>query len=188
MTDKTLAGKSIAILIANGFEEMEMTEMQRALLKAGANVKVISPEQGLVNGWLEAGWGHYFPVDRPVGEVLGSDFDMLVLPGGERSITKLKQNAHVKRIVGHFMDAGKPLAAIDQGVELLATVQKIAGRTLTATPSLQPVLEEAGAVWSAEPIAVDGRIITAQGLEVLAPFVMQTLKMFAEAAQVQQAA
>lgn len=188
MTDVRLAGKSVAILVANGFEELEMTETQRALLKAGAAVKVISPEQGLVNGWMEAAWGHYFPVDCPVSEVLGSDFHMLVLPGGVRGIAKLKQNAHVKRIISHFMDAGKPVAAIDQGVELLAFVQKIAGRTLTAPQSLRPLLEEAGATWSDDLIVRDGQILTAQSQEVLAAFVMQTLTLCAGEQTVQQAA
>jgi protease I len=77
--DQPLAGKTIAILVANGFEEIEMTEPQRALLKAGATVRLISPEQGLVNGWHGAAWGHYFPVDRGIAEVLGADFDREVM-------------------------------------------------------------------------------------------------------------
>ena len=123
--DQPLAGKTIAILVANGFEETEMTEPQRALLKTGATLKVLSPEQGLVNGWHGKAWGHYFPVDQQIAEVLAADFDMLILPGGERSVAKLAANPHIRRIVSSFMDGGKPVAAIDDGVSLLAVAQKV---------------------------------------------------------------
>ena len=89
----TLAGKNVAILAANGFDENQMTEIQRALTKAKVTIRTISPEQGVVNGWQGDGWGHYFPVDVQINAALGSDFDMLVLPGGERSVKKSGEGA-----------------------------------------------------------------------------------------------
>lgn len=186
--DQPLAGKTIAILVANGFEEIEMTEPQRALLKAGATVRVISPEQGLVNGWHGAAWGHYFPVDRGIAEVLGADFDMLVLPGGSRSITKLAQNPHTKRILAGFMDGGKPVAAIGDGVGLLAQVQKAKGRILAAPEGARDALVEAGATIAEEPVATDKVLVTAQGQDAVGAFVETLLRVFAEAAQVKKAA
>ena len=186
--DQSLAGKTIAILVANGFEELEMTEPQRALLKTGATLRTISPEQGLVNGWHGKAWGHYFPVDKQVGEVLGADFDMLILPGGERSVAKLQQNAHTRRIVGHFLDAGKPVAAIGQGVQLLAIPGKLKGRTLTAPEAFRAELEAAGAKLSEETLVVDNVTVTALGQDELPAFVEQTIKVFAEAAAVRKAA
>jgi protease I len=186
--DQPLAGKTIAILVANGFEETEMTEPQRALLKTGATLKVISPEQGLVNGWHGKAWGHYFPVDQQVAEVLAADFDMLILPGGERSVAKLAGNAHVRRIIGGFMDGGKPVAAIDDGVSLIAVAQKIKGRTVSASPAVREDLEAAGAVWSDEPLTIDKALLTADGLDTLPAFVDQLVKAFSEAAQVKKAA
>src|SRR5579871_3980158 len=94
-----LAGKSIAILAANGFDENQMTEIQRALTTVKAKFKTVAPENGVVNGWQKDHWGHYFPVEAPIGEALGSDYDMLVIPGGERGIAKLKTNPHTRRIV-----------------------------------------------------------------------------------------
>jgi protease I len=186
--DQPLAGKTIAILVANGFEETEMTEPQRALLKAGATLRLISPEQGLVNGWHGKAWGHYFPVEKQVGEVLAADFDMLLLPGGERSVAKLAQNAHIRRIVGSFMDGGKPVAAIDDGVELLAASQKIKGRALTSAEGSRGALESAGAEWTDEPVVVDKMLVTSKDIETLPAFVEQVVKVFSEAAQVKKAA
>ncbi|MEI6985239.1 MAG: DJ-1/PfpI family protein [Rhodospirillaceae bacterium] len=185
---KVLTGCTIAIMMASGFEETELTEPQRALLKAGATLKTISPDQGLANGWHGNSWGHFFPIDLQIGEVLGADFDMLVIPGGERSINKLKLNPHTKRIVGHFLDAGKPIAAIDQGVGLLPFSRTLKGRILTAPAALTETLTAAGAQWLDEPMVVDGPIVTARDLEALPAFVTQLLKVFTEANQQRKAA
>jgi protease I len=186
--DQPLAGKAVAILVANGFEETEMTEPQRALLKVGAALKVISPEQGLVNGWHGRAWGHYFPVDKQIAEVLAADFDMLLLPGGERSVGKLAQNPHTRRIVGSFMDGGKPVAAIDDAIGILAAAQKLKGRTVTAPEALRETVEQAGAVWSEDAVTVDKTLVTARGNDDLTAFVEQVVKVFTEAAQVRKAA
>lgn len=185
--DIMLEGNAVAIMVASGFEETELTEPQRALLKTGARLKTISPDQGLVNGWHGKGWGHFFPIDLQIGEVLGSDFDMLLLPGGERSITKLSQNLHTRRIVGHFLDAGKPIAAVGQGVSLLPQARKLKGRTIAAPEALRESLEVAGAKWSEAPFEVDGSLLTATGEDVN-EFVEQMLKLFADSVQLKRAA
>ncbi|MDE1148758.1 MAG: DJ-1/PfpI family protein [Azospirillaceae bacterium] len=185
MTELSIAGKSVAILIANGFEEVEMTEAQRALLRAGAAPKIISPEQGLVNGWHGTSWGHYFPTDKQVGEVLAADFDLLVLPGGERSVTKLASNPHTRRIVGSFMDAGKGIAAINHGVQLLAVAQRLKGRTVTGHEAVREAAEAQGATWVAEEgqnMNIDRFLLTARGPEEVVPeFIETMLRVFGEA-------
>ena len=186
--DKALAGYTVAIIMASGFEETELTEPQRALLKAGATVKTISPDQGLANGWHGKGWGHFFPIDLSIGEVLGADFDALLLPGGERSLAKLALNPHTKRIVGHFLDAGKPIAAIDQGVSLLPQARKLAGRSLAAPESVREAIESAGGCWLEEPVVLDGAVLTARDAEALPEFVEQLLKLFADSHQMRKAA
>ena len=89
MADKPLAGRVIAIMLANGFDEIEFTEPQKKLIEAGATTKVVSRANGLVNGWYEGSWGHFFPVDVDLAETLAVDFDGLVVPGGIRSVEKL---------------------------------------------------------------------------------------------------
>jgi protease I len=183
LTEQLLAGKNIAILVANGFEEVEMTEPQRALLKAGAKPKVISPEQGLVNGWHGAAWGHYFPTDRHVGEVLAADFDLLVLPGGDRSVAKLAGNPHTRRIISSFVDAGKGIVAFGKGVELLALAERIKGRTVTGADSARAALEAAGAKWSDDAVVQDRVLLTAKSNENMADLIDAMLRNFATAVE-----
>ncbi|WP_366656847.1 DJ-1/PfpI family protein [Fodinicurvata sp. EGI_FJ10296] len=163
--EKPLAGKTVALLVANGFEELEMTEPQRALLAAGAAIKIVSPEQGLVNGWHGRGWGHYFPVDVPIAEALAADFDALIVPGGPRSIEKLTGNAHSKRLTRGFVDGGKPVVLQGHGVTLLTVAERAAGRTVAAAEEIAEAMRTAGCVVSEETVAVDGAMLTTRGEE-----------------------
>jgi protease I len=186
MTDQPLAGKSIAILVSSGFEELEMTEPQRALLKLGATLKIVSPDPGLVNGWHGQSWGHYFPIDVSIGSMLAADYDMLLIPGGGRHVSKLKDNPHTKRIVGSFVDGQKPVALIDDGVLLLGAKAK--GRALTSSEAVRAELEGAGARWSEEPVVVDDTLVTAQGHDALDSFVAAVVRVFTEYAELKRAA
>lgn len=187
--DHQLAGKSVAILVANGFDEIEMTEAHRALIKAGATVRTVSTEQGLVNGWHGASWGHYFPVDLPLGEVLGSDFDALLLPGGSRGVAKLGQSAHTRRIVGHFLDAGKPIAAITDGVALMAVPGKLRRRSVAVTSAEtgEAITAAGGQVVDADLVTDDNTVSIRSTAEV-ENFVAEMLKLFAGGETVAQAA
>jgi protease I len=183
----TLAGKKTAILAADGFDEHQMTEIQRALVKAKADIKTVAPESAVVNGWQGDGWGHHFHVDSPLGETLGSDYDFLVLPGGSRAIDKLKQNPHARRIINHFLEANKPVAAIGEGVGLLALAGKVAGRTIAAPTDSQDDLRAAGAILSEDNQEIDGNLLTSTGAD-LAAWVEEAFAFFAAAETVKVAA
>ncbi len=183
----TLSDKNIAILAANGFDEKHMTAMQRAFTKAKIPHKVIAPEQGLVNGWQDNAWGHYFTVDAPINTALGSDFDALVLVGGERSVDKLKTNPHTRRIINHFLEAGKPIAAIGAGVALLTLSPKSAGRCVAAPIFLQDELKAAKMESSAEDQVTDGLIHSSSGANIDA-WVEMALSLFEEMALVEEQA
>lgn len=184
----SLASKSILLLVANGVDEIQLTEIQRALTKAGAKICTAASEQGVVNSWHGNGWGHYFPVDRQIGETLGSDFDGLVLPGGERAAAKLKQNLHARRIINHFLDANKPVAAIGAGVSLLALGTRIADRTMAAPEEMQADLKAMGADVTTEAMELDANILSVLGPEP-AQWVEETLRLLSgEAEAVREAA
>lgn len=116
---KSLIGTKIAILVANGFDQQDFTDIQKTLNAAGASLKVVSPDQGLVNGWEGSAWGHHFPVDQQLSSALGADFDMLVVPGGQRSMDKLKTTAHTKRFINSFMTSVKKVVMFGDAVGLL---------------------------------------------------------------------
>ncbi len=177
----SLTGQTIVMVIANGFNEIEFTEAQRALMKTGATIKVVSPEKSVANGWHGTGWGHYFPVDSNIGDALGSDYDLMVLVGGERGIAKLNQNPHTKRMVGHFLDAQKPIVAMNEAVSLLAMPGKLEGRSIAADQT-DPALAATGAVLSQESVVVDANLMTLRGEDMTA-LVAAMLSHFAEAQQ-----
>lgn len=163
----SLSGLSIVLLVANGFNEGELTLIQRALVKTGAKLTTVSPEKSVANGWLDNGWGHYFPVDQHIGDALGSDFDAMVLVGGERGVAKLAGNPHTKRMVGHFLDADKTIVAINEAVALLSLPGKVSGRHL-AGDQTDPALAATGAQITEGPVVVDRNLLTVQSQDITA--------------------
>ncbi len=145
---KPLAGLNVAILIANGFHEIEMTNFQRALLEAGASPKIISVESSLAHGWQGKGWGHYHPVDKHLSDALAADYDVLLVPSGYRGHEKLKQTAHTRRFIGGFMMAFKPVLAMGDAVKMMAEIGVIKGMMVTASDDIRSVLTENSVVAS----------------------------------------
>lgn len=164
---KPLSGQKIAILVANGFDETDMTHAQRALASLGATLKIISTENGLVNSWTGASqggsWGHHFPTDGNVSSVLAADFDGVYIPGGKRSIDKMKDAPHVKRIMRSFFDAGKPMMLLGHATELLVSCERAKDCTVTGDASLEKTMTDAGAAWSNETPCIQSFLATAQG-------------------------
>jgi len=161
-----LADSSIAILIANGFKEDQITAVQRTLTKGKIPYKVLAPEQGLVNGWQNKSWGHYFTVDAQISAAMGSDYDVLVIIGGSRGVEKLKTNPHTRRIVNHFLEAGKPIAALGEAAELLALSPKSAGLTVACSSENLEALETAQMKVSSEGQCLDGAVLTSTGKDI----------------------
>lgn len=177
----SLQGKSIAILVASGFEELEMTEPQRALLAAGATVRLISHEQGLVNGWHGRAWGHYFPVDVPLSVALAADFDALIVPGGFRSIDKLEGVAHGARFVRGFVDAGKPLALFGDAVRLLIQAERMSGRsTATVGEEVAEAVTAAGGTVQDQPVVVDRNVVTIAAEQEMETVCGDVVRLFEE--------
>jgi protease I len=162
---KPLAGITAAILVANGFNEIEMTTFQRALLEAGASPKLISVESSLAHGWQNSGWGHYHPVDKPLSDALAADYDMLIIPGGHRGHEKLKQTAHTRRFVGGFMMGYKPVLALSDAVKMLAEVGAINGMLVAASAEVTPVLTAAGVMASENSPVIHSNLMSMMTIE-----------------------
>ena len=158
--NKSLLGVKVAMLVANGFTQNDMIAAQKALIAAGANVRIVSPENGLVNGWEGQGWGHHFAIDAPLGTALGADYAMLVIPGGQRSVEKLNLTAHTKRFISSFMEAEKPVAVMDNALHILLLTDNIKGREVSGPESMGDVVMQAGGLWGIEAICQDGALLT----------------------------
>lgn len=177
--EKRLMGKRIVVMVANGFDEQDFSVSQRLLASEGAVAKIVSSENGLVNSWrTEEGkdgvmlgkWGHHFPVDAVVSTVLAADYDGLLIVGGSRSIDKLKENAHARRITRGFVDAGKPMLLLGDAVQMLAAAERAKGYTVTGTEAIAKTMTDAGATWSTETAVVDGHLVTALAADTSSDF------------------
>src|SRR5262245_13784784 len=110
-----LQGKKVAILIAHGCEQAELTSPKEALEEAGAETQIVSPEDNKVRSWRHTRWGKSFAVDVPVNKADAGDYDALVLPGGVMNPDTLRCNQRALDFVKAFFDAGKPVGAICHG-------------------------------------------------------------------------
>ena len=157
---KPLTGTKIAVLVANGFDESNFLAAQKTLIELGATVRIISSNQGLVNGWDGSGWGHNYAVDEPLNTALGVDYAALVIPGGQRSVEKLKLTAHTRRFIGSFMASNKPVAVMGDAVTLMALTEQVTGRNVTGPMESREMVEQTGAVWHEGNTLLDNNLLT----------------------------
>ena len=142
---KNLSGKDVAILVTDGFEQIELTEPKEALEQAGAKAYVVAPARENIAGkwqvkaWKSSlgEWGKQFDVDVPLDEAQSRDFDALLLPGGVMSADKLRMSPDAVRFVREFLEANKPVAAICHGPAMLIEAGVVRGRNVTSYPSLK---------------------------------------------------
>lgn len=175
-----LDGKKVAILVAEGFEEVELTEPRKALQEAGAQTTLISPNEGTVRGWAKTDWGEEIPVELPLSQARAEDFDALLLPGGVMNPDHLRTEPDAVKFTRDFAAAGKPIASICHGPWLLVEADIVRGRTVTSYPSLRTDLENAGATWVDQEVVVDEGLVTSRNLDDLPAFNRKMVEEIAE--------
>jgi protease I len=179
-----LDNKLVAILVENGFEEVELIAPRQALTEAGARTHVVSPQHGVVRGWDHTDWGGHMTVDAVLDEANPDDYDALLLPGGVMNPDKLRVNKAALSFVRAFFDAGKPVAAICHAAWTLIDAGVIEGRTVTSYPSLRTDLENAGANWVDEEVVVDNGLVTSRNPNDIPAFNRKMIEEFAEGVHV----
>ena len=157
MSERSLNGLKVAILVTDGFEQVEMTEPRKALDEAGAETRLVSPKDGRTKAWKFTEWGDEFPVDVPLARARPDDFDALLLPGGVINPDELRTLPEAVAFAKAFFDAGKPVASICHGPWTIIEAGAARGRRLTSWPSLKTDLENAGA-WKREFASVQREV------------------------------
>jgi protease I len=175
-----LRGKKIAALVDNGFEQSELLEPKKALEQAGAEVHVVSPQNGEVKGWQHTDWGEKVKVDRDLGAARAADYDGLLLPGGVMNPDHLRANSQAVAFVREFVTANKPIAAICHGPWTLIEAGAVKGRRLTSWPSLKTDLTNAGASWFDQEVIVDRGLVTSRKPDDIPAFNRKMIEEFAE--------
>ena len=175
-----LQGKRIAILATEGFEQSELEKPREALDQAGAHTEVISPKEGQIRGWSGDDFGDSVDVDRKLADAKPEDYDGLLLPGGVMNPDKLRLEPKAVEFVRSFMKAGKPVAAICHGPQLLIEADSVRGRKLTSYPSVKKDLINAGANWVDEEVVVDNGLVTSRKPDDIPAFNRKMIEEFAE--------
>lgn len=175
-----LSGKKIAILVENGFEQVEMTEPRKALEAAGAKADLISPQEKSVKGMQHDKPGDSFDVDVPLKKANPNDYDGLVLPGGVANPDRLRMDPDAVRFVKSFFEAGRPIAAICHGPWTLIEAGAASGRTMTSWPSLKTDLSNAGAKWVDQEVVVDRGLVTSRKPQDIPAFNRKMIEEFRE--------
>jgi protease I len=175
-----LNGKRIAILVENGFEQVELTEPKKAVEQAGAATDIISPQSGQVKGWNHTDWGDKFDVDVPLDSANPRVYDALILPGGVMNPDKLRMNGTAVQFIRAFFEDGKPVASICHGPWTLIEAGVVEGRTLTSYPSLKTDLQNAGAHWVDNEVVVDQGLVTSRNPDDLPAFNRKLVEEVAE--------
>lgn len=175
-----LQGKRVAILVSDGFEQIELTDPRDALTGAGAEAKIVSPRPREVQGWHHDEKADRFAVDVALKGARPEDFDALLLPGGVMNPDTLRIDADAVRFISHFVTSGKPIAAICHGPWTLIEAGGVAGRRMTSYKSIKSDLENAGATWVDEAVVVDRGLVTSRNPGDLEAFNKKMLEEFAE--------
>jgi len=176
----TLSGKKVAILVEQGFEQVEMTQPKQALEQAGAKTQIISPQQGKVKSWEHTDWGKEYPVDVNLDQAKPEDYDALLLPGGVMNPDHLRRNEKAVQFVKSFFEAGKPVAAICHAPWTLIDAGVVSGRSMTSYPSLKMDLINAGANWADQEVVVDNGLVTSRNPNDIPAFNDKMIEEFAE--------
>ena len=175
----SLEGKKIAILATDGFEQSELEDPRAALEAAGADTYVVSPGSNDIKGWDNDQFGDSIPVDVNLSGADAEDYDALLLPGGVMNPDKLRIVPEAVDFVHAFFDAGKPVAAICHGPQMLIEADVVRGRKLTSYQSIRTDLINAGAQWVDESVVVDHGLVTSRKPSDIPAFNKKIIEEFA---------
>jgi protease I len=177
---RKLDGKKVAILVADGFEQVEMTKPREALDEAGAETKIVSLKSGKIQGMNHADKGDKFDVDFTLDEARPEEFDALMIPGGLMNPDALRSNEDALEFTRHFFREGKPVAAICHGPWVLIDAGVVRGRTLTSWPAIKTDVKNAGGNWVNEEVVVDNGLVTSRKPDDIPAFNKKMIEEFCE--------
>ncbi|HWD92558.1 MAG TPA: type 1 glutamine amidotransferase domain-containing protein [Verrucomicrobiae bacterium] len=186
--ENQLNGKRVAILVADGFEQVELTGPKEALEAAGAETHIVSPVEKKVKAWDEDDWGSKFKVDVPLAEANARNYDALLLPGGVMNPDHLRLYPEAIEFVRQFVNSGKPIGAICHGPWTLIDAGAVKGRRMTSYPSIKTDLINAGANWVDEEVVTDNGIVTSRKPADIPAFNRKLIEEISEGAHDRQAA
>ncbi|HZP64639.1 MAG TPA: type 1 glutamine amidotransferase domain-containing protein [Terriglobales bacterium] len=173
-----LKGMKVAILITDGFEQVEMVRPRQALDQAGSETSVVSPKKQHVRSWNFTEWGQEFAVDITLDRADPETFDALLLPGGVMNPDSLRMIPEAVAFVKSFFDAGKPVAVICHGPWTIIEAGVARGRRIASWPSLKTDLRNAGAEWIDKEVVTDQNVVSSRKPDDIPAFNRGMIELF----------
>lgn len=181
MTQQVLDGVRVAVIAADGFEQVELTRPVKALMKHGADVEVVSLRPGSIMGMNLLFPGKRVRVDRTVSTADAAQYDALHIPGGFVNPDLLRQSDKVLEFVREFERVGKPISTLCHGPWVLISAGLVHGRRLAAWPGIRDDVRNAGGEWVDEAVVHDANWVSSRSPEDLPAFDRAIVAHFAEA-------
>lgn len=170
-----MSAKRILMLVGDYVEDYEVMVPFQALQMVGHTVDAVCPDKRAgeqvrtaihdfdgAQTYSEKP-GHNFILNATLAEIRADTYDALVIPGG-RAPEYIRLNKQIIKIVRHFADAKKPIAAVCHGAQVLAAADVLKGRSCSAYPAVGPDVERAGGCYAdigMDQVHVDGNLVTA---------------------------
>jgi protease I len=180
---ENLNGLKVAILIADGFEQVEMVKPRQALEEAGAETTIVSPKERTVRSWQFKEWGEEFPVDLVLDKADPENFDALLLPGGVMNPDNLRMLPKAVEFVKSFFNASKPVAVICHGPWTIIEAGEARGRRIASWPSLKTDLQNAGAEWVDQEVVTDGNVVSSRKPDDIPAFNRGMIALFSRSSK-----
>lgn len=175
-----IADSKILIVSTHGFEQSELEFPRDQLRAKGAEVDVATLDGKAIKGWEGSDWGRTVDADLKIGDVDPNRYAALVIPGGQINPDLLRVEETVIALVRAFARQGKVIAAVCHAPWLLIEADIVAGREMTAYPSIRTDLKNAGARVVDEPVVADSGIVTSRSPDDLKAFVSKIIEEIEE--------
>jgi len=175
-----LTGFRVAIIAGDAFEQSELTEPLNALKKAGADVSVVAPHPGEIQGVKHDQKGKKIKVDKTFADLRPKDYDGVQLPGGALNADSIRMQPELQEFLRAMQAAGKPMAVICHAPWELISAGLANGRRMTSYYTIQDDVRNAGAEWLDEAVVTDDNLITSRSPQDLPQFNAAMIKLFAQ--------
>ena len=182
-----LQGKRVAFLATDMVEQVELTEPWKAVEDEGAQIELVSLEEGEIHGFNHYDKADTFKVDRTVEEARVDDYDALVIPGGVGNPDTMRTDENAVEFVRGFFEQGKPVGVVCHGPWMLVEAGVVRGREVTSWPSLRTDIRNAGGNWVDREVVVDQGLVTSRKPDDIPAFNQKVIEEFAEGRHQEQA-
>lgn len=171
-----LNGKRVAMLVTDGFEQVELTGPKQALEQSGVRVDILSAKPGTVKGWNHDKPADDFTVDNTFDKADVAVYDAIVLPGGVQNSDTIRIDPGAQKLVKAHDASGKPLAVICHGAWLLVSSQLVTGRKMTSYKTVRDDITNAGGQWQDQAVVIDRNLISSRQPDDIPAFNTQLLR------------